>query len=189
MQELRSAILSKYLSGTKVQTIVRVLWIATFAVLTAISAQIEIPLRPVPLTLQTFFVLLSGAFLGKQDGFLSMSLYLGLGALGLPVFAAGGSGLHSVLGPSGGYLLAFPLASFAIGHLISISSKRLFVFFSMLVGLMIIFTFGTIQLNFVFFHNWSHSFEAGFLIFSVWDIVKLLAASSIYSQFLERQKH
>jgi Uncharacterized conserved protein len=188
MQDVKSAILSKYIGVTSIHSIAKVLWIVTFAVLTAISAQIEIPLRPVPLTLQTFFVLLSGAFLGKRDGFLSMSLYLGLGVLGLPVFAGGGFGLHSILGPSGGYLLAFPLAAFVIGHLVSISQKRLFVFFSMSLGLMIVFTLGTIQLNFVFFHNWSHSFEAGFLIFSWWDVVKLLAASSIYSQFLERTK-
>jgi biotin transport system substrate-specific component len=188
MQEVKNAILTKYIGVTGIQSVTRVLWIVTFTLLTAISAQIEIPLRPVPLTLQTFFVLLSGAFLGKRDGFLSMSLYLGLGALGLPVFAGGAFGLHSILGPSGGYLLAFPVASFAIGYLVSISQKRLFILFSMFLGLMIIFTFGTIQLNFVYFHNWSHSLEAGFLIFSVWDVVKLLAASSIYSQFLERKK-
>ncbi len=188
MQDVKNAILAKYTGIAGVHSITRVLWIVTFTVLTAISAQIEIPLSPVPLTLQTLFVLLSGAFLGKRDGFLSMSLYLGLGALGLPVFAGGAFGLHSILGPSGGYLLAFPVAAFVIGYLVSINQKRLFILFSMFLGLMTIFTFGTVQLNFVYFHNWSHSIEAGFLIFSAWDIVKLLAASSIYSQFLERKK-
>ena len=188
MQDTKVTVLSEYLGLTNEKSTAQVLWIVTFAVLTAIAAQIEIPLKPVPLTLQTFFVLLSGAFLGKRNGFLSMSLYLLLGLTGLPVFAEGGFGLHVLLGPTGGYLLAFPLAAFVIGYLVSLNRSRLFVLLAMSAGLLIVFVFGTVQLNFVYLHNWTDSLKAGLLAFSLWDIVKLVAASSIYSQFLERKK-
>jgi biotin transport system substrate-specific component len=188
MQDARPAVLSRYVSLTSDHTAAKAFWIVTFAILTAIAAQIEIPLTPVPLTLQTFFVLLSGAFLGRTNGFLSMSLYLILGISGLPVFAGGGFGLHSLLGPTGGYLLAFPFAAFTIGYLLSLRKTRVFVVLAMTAGLVVIFALGTLQLNLVYFHNWSESAKAGLLAFSAWDLVKLVAASSIYSQFLERAK-
>ena len=186
--EARTATVSKYIGFTSEHAIAQAFWIVTFALLTAIGAQIEIPLKPVPLTLQTLFVLLSGAFLGKRNGFLSMVLYLGLGATGLPVFAGAALGFAVLVGPTGGYLLAFPVAAFVIGYLVSLNRNRIAVFASMAVGLLMVFLFGMVQLNFVYFHNWSESIKAGLLAFSAWDIVKLIAASSIYSQFLERAK-
>ena len=188
MAEVRSASLSKYISLSSDHSVAQSFWIVSLALLAAIGAQIEIPIKPVPLTLQTMVVLLAGAFLGKRNGFLSMSLYLGLGAVGLPVFAGASFGFPALLGPTGGYLLAFPVAAFVIGYLVSLHRSRLFVLMSMTVGLLVIFVAGTIQLNYVYFHNWSDSLKTGLLAFSVWDLVKLLAASSIYSQFLERQK-
>ena len=178
----------RYFSLTSDHAIAKAFWIVSFAVLTAIGAQIEIPLKPVPLTLQTFFVLLSGAFLGKRNGFLSMSLYLLLGIVGVPVFAGGGFGPHILLGPTGGYLLAFPFAALTVGYLISVRHNRIFVILAMMAGLFLIFAVGMLQLNFVYFHNWGESMKAGLLAFSLWDVVKLVAASSIYSQFLERTK-
>ena len=178
----------KIVSLTSEHSITQVFWIVSFAIVTAIAAQIEIPLKPVPLTLQTMFVLMAGAFLGKRNGFLSMLLYLGFGAVGLPVFAGAAFGFPVLLGPTGGYLLAFPIAAFVVGYLVSLSRSRFSVLLAMTVGLTIVFVLGTVQLNFVYFHQWSESLKAGLLAFSVWDIVKLLAASSIYSQFLERTK-
>lgn len=69
MQEVKTASLSKYISLTSDHSIARAFWIVTFAIVTAIGAQVEIPLRPVPLTLQTFFVILSGAFLREKKWF------------------------------------------------------------------------------------------------------------------------
>ncbi|MGA8263910.1 MAG: biotin transporter BioY, partial [Ignavibacteriaceae bacterium] len=63
------------------------LWIFSFSILTAVAAQITIPVEPVPFTLQTMMVLLSGAFLGAKNGAYSQVVYLGLGVLGFPVFA------------------------------------------------------------------------------------------------------
>ncbi|GAB4504586.1 MAG: biotin transporter BioY [Anaerolineales bacterium] len=89
------------------------------ALFTAALAQIKIPLSftPVPLTGQTFAVLLTGAALGSQRGAASLILYLLLGGLGLPFFAGGQGGLAYLLGPTFGYLLGFALAAWLVGRL------------------------------------------------------------------------
>jgi biotin transport system substrate-specific component len=157
-------------------------WIGSFTLATAIGAQIEIPHQPVPFTLQTFFVLLSGAMLGKRNGALSQILYLAFGALGVPVFSHWGFGMLRLMGPTGGYLLSFPVAAFIVGYLLHSRANLLWSFVAMSVGLLAVFTLGTLQLNFVYFHNWSDAFVNGFLIFSWWDVVKLAGAAMIYHQ-------
>lgn len=91
--------------------------VVAFAVLTAVGAQVAVPITQVPLTLQLLFVLLAGVVLGPRLGAASMALYLAAGAAGAPVFAAGGAGLPWLLGPTGGYLLAMPAAAFVAGLL------------------------------------------------------------------------
>jgi biotin transport system substrate-specific component len=87
--------------------------VAVGALIVAISAQVAVPvpLSPVPMTLQPLAVLAVGGLLGAGSGAAALVLYLALGLLGLPVFAGGSSGLVHVLGPTGGYLLAFPAAA------------------------------------------------------------------------------
>jgi|SRR5437762_5961805 len=84
----------------------------------AICAHIAIPLwfTPVPLTLQPFAVLLIGLTLGSRRGFAALALYLAEGATGLPVFAPGPGGIAQLLGPTGGYLMSYPLAAFVAGY-------------------------------------------------------------------------
>lgn len=97
----------------------RVIAVTAFVVATALAAQVRvpIPMTPVPLTLQTMLVLLSGALLGARLGAASQLAYLALGIAGAPVFAGGAFGLAYLLGPTGGYLLAFPAAAFVVGAL------------------------------------------------------------------------
>src|SRR2546427_5832771 len=85
-------------------------WILGFSLFTALAAQLEIrlPYTPVPITAQTFAVLLAGALLGSRRGFLSQMAYLAEGAAGLPVFAGGGFFLSPPLGPTGGYFWGHP---------------------------------------------------------------------------------
>lgn len=163
-------------------TLAQVIWITTLAALTAIGAQIEIPHQPVPYTLQTFFVLLAGALLGKRNGGFSQLLYITLGMVGLPVFAGGGFGLAKILGPTGGYLLSFPIAAFVVGYLLENRTKAAWIVVSMVAGLLVIFSLGTLQLYFVYYRDWSLAFTNGFLIFSWWDVVKIAAAGSIAHQ-------
>lgn len=104
----------------------RVIAVTAFVVATALAAQVRvpIPLTPVPLTLQTVLVLLSGALLGARLGAVSQLAYLGLGVAGVPVFAGGAFGLAYLLGPTGGYLLAFPAAAFLVGTLARPGQRR-----------------------------------------------------------------
>ena len=96
---------------------VRLAAVAGFALLMALCAQVAVPMVPVPMTLQTFAVLLAGAVLGSGWGAAAVLLYLALAALGLPVLAEGGSGLERFTGPTAGYLFAFPLAAWVAGEL------------------------------------------------------------------------
>jgi biotin transporter BioY len=86
-----------------------------FSLLTALAAQIVIPIGPVPITGQTFAVLLTGALLGSRLGAMAMVVYLIEGASGLPFFYGGHGGLVHLLGPTGGYLVAFPAGAFITG--------------------------------------------------------------------------
>lgn len=89
------------------------------AVMSAFAyVSIPLPFSPVPLTLQALGVFLAGLFLGPYWGGASMGLYLVAGAAGAPVFANGNAGLGTILGPTGGYLVAFPIAAVVIGLLV-----------------------------------------------------------------------
>lgn len=186
--------LSRYVALNSDHAVAQVFWVVTFAVLTAVGAQIEIPHQPVPFTLQTFFVLLAGGLLGWRNGLMSMSLYLLLGAGGMPVFSGGGFGLVRLLGPSGGYLLSFPIAAALIGALVASRprtesekggvirrylSEYGWILLSMTAGLFVIFCVGTLQLYAVLLNDWKAAFQSGFLIFSGWDLLKLGAAVAI----------
>ena len=92
----------------------RLAWILGMTALMAVGAYIQLPLGPVPLSLQTFFVLLAGFVLGPAHGALAAALYLAAGVVGLPVFAGGSSGIASLAAPTGGFLLSFvPMAAIA----------------------------------------------------------------------------
>jgi biotin transport system substrate-specific component len=89
--------------------------VIVFSLFIAACAQFAIQIGPIPITGQTFAVLLTGALLGSRLGAAAVIAYLIEGALGLPFFAAGGSGILRFLGPTGGYLVAFPAAAFITG--------------------------------------------------------------------------
>ncbi len=90
--------------------------VGVFAALVAAMALTPpIPVGPIPLTLQTLGVALTGLCLGPWRGFAAMALYVAVGAAGLPVFSGGASGLGVLIGPTGGYLLSFPLAALVSG--------------------------------------------------------------------------
>jgi len=86
-----------------------------FSLLTALAAQVVVPTGGVPITGQTFAVLLTGALLGSRLGAMAMIVYLAEGASGLPFFQTGHFGLFYLMGPTGGYLIAFPAAAYITG--------------------------------------------------------------------------
>jgi biotin transport system substrate-specific component len=142
-ENAKTNVLLNFISALKTS---QIFWILSFSLLTLIGAQVAIPVNPVPFTLQTMIVLLAGALLGPKNGAYSQLIYIAAGAIGLPVFAGGTLGVGILLGPTGGYLLAFPLGAFLTGYLIQKYKSYIGVILSMVAGnLLIIFT-GTLFL-------------------------------------------
>ena len=166
----------------------QILWTGVFTAGTVLSARLEIPHQPVPYTLQTLMVLLSGAFLGARNGMLSQVAYIAAGLLGAPVFAGGAAGVVVLLGPSGGYLIAFPLAALLVGSMVGKRHSLAWVSLSMAAGLAVVFTLGALHLSIFYTHRMGTALEAGVLIFSWWDLLKLSAASMIYFEVGKRWK-
>ncbi len=166
-------------SLTKIRTS-ELFWIAAFSILTFLAAQVEVPAQPVPFTLQTMLVLLSGAFLGSRNGAYSQIVYLVLGTIGLPVFAGFSFGIAKMFGPTGGYLLSFPFAAFLVGYVLEKKNGTLVLALSFVLGQLLILFVGTSYLALFMNGDFSKAFFSGAVIFSVWDIIKVSAAVSIY---------
>ena len=171
---------------SRVIRIAAVLFVTT---LTAAAAQVSIPLpfTPVPFTLQPMVVLLGGVALGSRLGMASQILYLLVGIAGLPVFAASPvlpQGALRLLGPTGGYLLSYPLAAFITGLLAERGFDRRYLtsVLAMMAGLLVIFTCGVLWLAFFArpaAAGLSVALQAGLYPFLPADIVKLFVAAAI----------
>jgi biotin transport system substrate-specific component len=159
-------------------------------VATAAAAQISVPLpfTPIPFTFQPMVVLLGGAVLGPRLGMLSQVCYLAAGVAGLPVFAASPDlpqGAARLLGPSGGYLMAYPLAAFTTGLLARRAFDRRYLtsVVAMAIGLAIVFAGGITWLTLFAPGADARSLHAalnvGFYPFVVADLVKICLAATV----------
>jgi len=157
-----------------------VILIVLGALFVAVLAQVKIvlPFTPVPLTGQTFAVLLIGAALGSRRGAASMALYIALGALGLPVFAGGEAGLAYLSGATLGYLVGFVMAAYVIGLLAERGLERNVrtSIIPFLVGTVLIYVCGVAWLSIVM-GSLSKAIAAGLLPFLIGDAIKLSVAS------------
>jgi biotin transport system substrate-specific component len=139
----RPATLADVLPGSRVRDVVLVVG---FALLTALSAQIVIPLgfTPVPITGQTFMVLAAGGLLGARRGAGSQALYVLMGALGLPFFAEGTGGWEAATGSTAGYLVGFVVAAWLVGSLAERGQDRsvLTAIPAFVVGTVVIYALG-----------------------------------------------
>jgi len=160
-----------------------ILLVIAGSLLVAALAQIEIPLpfTPVPITGQTFGVLLIGAALGSKRGAASLILYLAEGAIGLPFFAGGASGLRILTGATAGYLVGFAAAAYVIGLLAERGLERSVrtSVIPFIAGTFIIYLFGVGWLAFVM-GSLPSAIMAGLVPFIVGDTLKLIAASLVY---------
>ena len=157
---------------------------ALFGALTAAGAFVMIPLPPVPITAQTFFLNVAALLLGGPLAALSQFIYVMLAVIGLPVFSGGKAGLGVIFGPTGGYLLGFIISAFIIGT-ISKSKKNpgaLWNIFAMVIGLAVIYTLGCLQLSYVAKMSFHKALTIGVLPFIPGDIIKILLAALVYSR-------
>jgi biotin transport system substrate-specific component len=168
---------------------VRALAVVAGVALTAAAAQFTMPLpfTAVPFTLTPLVVMLTGAALGSRLGFLTQALYLSAGVMGLAVFTPSVTlppGALRLTGPTGGYLMAYPIAAFATGWLAERGWDRRYVtsLASMLAGLLIIFAGGVSWLALGTHQSLSAALAQGFLPFIVFDLFKAAAAAVILPQ-------
>ncbi|MCZ7399350.1 MAG: biotin transporter BioY [Candidatus Methanoperedens sp.] len=162
-----------------------------FACLTGLVAQLRfyLPYTPVPVTGQVFAVLLSGVILGKWYGGMSQVFYAVIGVLGVPWFAGGTAGMEVLAGVTGGYIIGFIVASLIIGWFTDMYVKsRSFagMFSIMLLGIVMVYLFGAVQLAFVLGVNAEKAIQLGVLPFIAVDLYKALIVSAIATAVVPR---
>jgi biotin transport system substrate-specific component len=155
----------------------------------ALCARITIPLpgTPVPLTVQNFGVLLVGLLLGSRRGFAAMALYLAEGAMGMPVFSpTGPGGIAQLLGPTGGFLLAYPLVAWLSGFIVE-RGRKSFARAALggLLGEVVLFAGGLSWLA-VLTHSVARAFRWGLYWFVFAEIIKVMMAAGIAARWQRR---
>jgi biotin transport system substrate-specific component len=163
------------------------------SVLMAVCAHVSVPLvfSPVPITLQTFGVLLIALTLGSKRSFAALTLYLMEGAAGFPVFSpAGFGGVAQILGPTGGFLIAYPVVAFTCGYIFERNAPRKVLsgafgaaIFAAFVGEMVLFSSGTAWLKFFAGISFARAASLAILPFLPGEVLKVAAAAAIGSRF------
>jgi len=178
----------------------KVILAISFACITGILAQVRFyfPGSPIPLTGQTFAVLLSAVVLGKWWGGISQSIYLGVGIAGVPWFAGMNNGLAYLAGPTGGYLIGFILAAFFLGYFVDryVKSRKYWTMFTLMLfaNFGIVFGLGLLQL-----YGWFSIAGAsidlwglllmGLIPFIIGDTIKIAIAAGIASSITPKQAY
>lgn len=167
----------------------RVLAVFFSVALISFSAFVRIPLpfTPVPITLQTFFVLLSAGLLGRRLSLTTQTSYIFLGVLGLPIFTGASSGLVYLVSPTAGYLFGFVLAALFIGIFLKFAgdSPRL-VLTAFLASSAVILLSGSLWLKFSLGLSLAQALFIGFIPFVAGDCLKALAAAALYLKLKNR---
>lgn len=148
--------------------------IALFTALISICSQITIPIQPVPITGAIIGIFITGAVLEKKQGLIVGIVYLLLGAVGIPVFAGFGAGISSIIGPTGGYLVTYPIMIYLIAWCIEKFKKENIVFLTlyMVFSLVPCYVVGTIWLAISCKLGIYEAILAGVAPFVVFDIIK-----------------
>ncbi|MFH1856105.1 MAG: biotin transporter BioY [Candidatus Omnitrophota bacterium] len=162
----------------------RVMGVFVFIILTALGAFVRIPLpfTPVPFTLQTFFVLFSGAVLGRKYGALSQAGYVVLGMAGIPIFSGANAGVAWIFGPTGGYLLGFVAAAFMTGALLNKRRSFFEIMIIFLAATITIYFFGVSWMMFFLKISLAKAILMGALPFIIGDVLKFGLAAVIYEK-------
>ena len=161
---------------------------ASFFVALCARITIPLPFTPVPLTLQNFGVLLVGLMLGSRRGFAALALYLAEGAFGLPVFnPTGPGGIAQLLGPTAGYLLAYPFVA-AVAGFIAERGKKSFARLALgsIAGEVVLFAGGLAWLQ-VVTHSFKLAVQFGLYWFIFAEVVKVMAAAGTANRISRRR--
>ncbi len=158
---------------------------ALMAAVTAVAAQITVPLTPVPFTLQVLAVILTGLLLGARIGALAQAVYVLVGAVGVPVFSGFTGGLGHVFGPTGGYLISYPIAAAVAGlaaQSVARSPRRRALLTALLwgyAGLAVIYVLGATWLAVVASLSPTEAIATGVLPFVGFDLIKVALAALV----------
>jgi biotin transport system substrate-specific component len=156
----------------------------------ALCARVTVPLpfTPVPLTLQNFGVLTVGLLLGSRRGFAALTLYLVEGAFGLPVFSPAilGSGITHLVGPTGGFLVAYPLVAFVAGYIYEHGSRRFGRASVAAVAAELVLFAGGLSWLAVLTHSVSLAIRYGLYWFFFAEVIKVLMAAAVSAHWHQR---
>lgn len=159
----------------------KIVLVAVFAAITAVFSQISIPLpfSPIPFTLSILAVFLCGALLDEKHAFLAQLVYLCIGAVGIPVFSGFGGGIAKLVGPTGGYLVTYPLMAFLVAFALRKTKKKTLLCYlgGMAAALGICYLIGTLWLSYLTNVTFVQGLAAGVYPFVFFDCVKIVLAS------------
>jgi len=162
---------------------------ASFFVALCARVTVPLPFTPVPLTLQNFAVLLVGLALGSRRGAIALVLYLMEGSLGLPVFSSGLAGVGRLLGPTGGYLMAYPIVAFVTGF-IAERGRRSFGRYAVAAALgeVLLFAGGLAWLSIWTHGSWLQAAHFGLYPFVFAEVAKVMAAAGLGTRWTARSR-
>lgn len=162
---------------------------ALFTGLIIVGTFIKVPLPPVPITLQTLFVILAALLGGFNVGFFSFIIYLILGTIGLPIFSSGG-GIGALIGPTGGYLFGMLLATIIAGLISDLGKEKdnkiLYFIIGGLLATLAIYAIGVPWLKLSTSMEWNKAFKLGLLPFIIGDTIKLIIVVLLSNKFYDR---
>lgn len=162
---------------------------ALFTALIIAGSYLAIPIGPVPIVLASFFVLLAGMLLGPKQGATAVAVFLLLGAVGLPVFSGGKGTIAVLIGPTGGYLLGYLLASLACGFIVQPARSRgkilwVKLIIAALAGTLLFYLPGVPWLKHSLGVDWPKAFAYGLTPFLIGDTIKAMAAVGLAGAFI-----
>ena len=159
-----------------------------FASITAILAQISIPIpfTTVPLTMQVFAVMLCGTLLGPRLGSISQMIYILLGAIGMPVFAQMSGGISAIVGPTGGFILSFPIVTLVVGYFSYKYNTIQLTTIGMLIGLVLSYLIGTLQFALMMNVSMIEGLALCVIPFIVVDLIKIGLAVTLGTNLSKR---
>ncbi len=166
------------------------LFTSIIIVFTIVIPQIPVPIININVTLQTFVVVLTGLMLSPTDAFISMLLYVFLGALGFPVFSGLQGGAGVIFGPSGGFIISFPIIAYLISYFDSKKNFAINFIINCFFGIVVLYLIATLWLDYYLAISYIEILM-GMIIFIPFDIIKILLAiivSKKLKSFIQQRK-